>query len=233
MQKIREKMEERTREIQAYVRLLKHIETRLGPHTKRKKRVGDLPAGESFTSMKAASFLMLYNLVESTVKGAVAEIYEEIKRKRCTVYDVSQCLQGQWVDQQFWIAPHEATPTTYRKRTAQILQDAMDKKPLSLAPEKLNIGGNIDADAVRKICRDHGVTLQVYKRAKGGTELDTVKDQRNALAHGTISFVECGRNYTVSDMKRISAECLNFTKGFVRSVDRFIKNGGYRKSSDS
>jgi hypothetical protein len=177
--------------------------------------------------MKATAFLMLYNIIESTIIAAVSELYKVIQHENRSLDAVSAHLQELWIDQRFWIAPHEATPATYRNRASQMLRQTMDGAALAFDPKRLPISGNVDGEAVRDICRKHGCKLLVPPQSRGGAELGTVKDQRNALAHGQRTFVECGQNYTASDIDRISRECFNFLGGFVRSLERFIRKRQY------
>lgn len=227
MKAIRIQLDDRRKEFRAYVRMLAHLEARL-LHTARLKRVGDLPTNETFKSMKATAFLMLYNVIESTVVGVMTELYKVIEQEGCKLPDVSVKLQDLWIDQRFRM-PRDATSATYRKRVAEMLRETMHGKKLVFDPKQLRLGGNIDGDALRDICNKHGCNLLVHQRARGGAELGTVKVQRNDLAHGTKTFVECGQSYGVSDIDRISRECFNFLGNFVSSVRRFVMATGYRR----
>ncbi|HWE97733.1 MAG TPA: MAE_28990/MAE_18760 family HEPN-like nuclease [Tepidisphaeraceae bacterium] len=228
MKNVTDQLEERRQEFSSYLRLLEHLEKRLLRHSEMTRRLGDLPTTDSFKAMKAAGFLMLYNTIEATIIAAVTELYKEIQGNGCALDQVSKHVQDLWIEQRFWIAPEEATPKTYRTRAAEMLRETMDGAALALTPRRLPISGNIDAEAVRRICSKHGCKLVVHRHARGGAELDTVKDQRNALAHGQKTFVECGQNYAASDINRISRECFNFLRGFVRSLEKFIAKAEYR-----
>lgn len=230
MTSIRATLDERKSEFKAYARLLGHLETRLTPRASQ-RRTGDLPTAETFKAMKATAFLMLYNIIEATIVGAMTELYTTIEHRSRKFGDVTDKIQDLWIDQRFWIVPHEATPATYRKRAAQMLREAMAGTTLALDPKRLPLSGNIDARVVRDLCDKHGWELKVDRRAKGGVELGTVKTQRNALAHGEKSFVECGQSYAVSDIARIAAECFRFLGGFIRSVERFESKSAFGRNS--
>jgi hypothetical protein len=229
METVSEKLEERQREFSSYLNLLTHLEVRMLPRAEAKKRTGDLPNSESYKTMKATAFLMLYNIIEATIIGAIAELYSTIEIEGCAFSDVSAKVQEIWIDQRFWIPPDEATPATYQRRAAEMLREIMANTSLSLHAQRLRIGGSIDAAKVRSICHKHGCKLSVHRGSRGGVELSTVKTERNDLAHGTKSFVECGQSYGISDITRISRECFTFLRGFVRSLDAYIAAGKYRK----
>lgn len=227
MTTIKQQLEDRKREFFAYLRLLRHIEGRLLPRAAAKKRVGDLPTADSFKAMKAAAFLMLYNIIEAPIIGAVAEVYKAIALDRCKLIDVSQQIRELWIDQRFWIAPYDATPSTYRNRAAHLLRQTMDGVTLALDARKLSLGGNVDGEIVRNLCTKHGCKLVVHRATRGGAELETVKEQRNDLAHGTKTFAECGQAFGASDIDRIARQCLTFLAGFIRTLDKFVASKGY------
>jgi MAE_28990/MAE_18760-like HEPN len=228
MNTVKEQLAGRRREFQSYLRLLQHLDKRMLPHAAKTKRVGDLPTAESFKAMKATAFLMVYNIIEATIVGAISELYKIIEQEKCSLSDVSSSLQEVWIDQRFWIAPHKSTPATYRSRAAEMLRDMMAGTTLSLSARSTRLGGNIDGDKVRELCDKHGCKLAIHKRARGGAELETVKKQRNALAHGDKTFVECGQSYGIEDINRISKECFSFLGDFVRSLTKFVETGQYR-----
>lgn len=228
MNVVKEQLAERRAEFHSYVRLLEHLEARLLPRASMRKRLGDLPSSDAFKAMKATAFLMLYNIIEATIVRAMADLYKTIEKEGCRLAEVSAKVRDLWIDQKWRIDPYSASPATYRKQAAHILKETMDGTTLVLESRKLPLSGNIDADSVRKLCDRHGVRLSVHPRARGGVELDTVKSQRNDLAHGHRTFVDCGQNYAVSDIGRISRECFNFLNGFLRSLERFGNTQGYR-----
>lgn len=227
MNALRTLLNEHKKEFQSYMRLLAHLEGQVRPSAT--KRAGAVPSTATFKAMKATAFLMLYNVIEATIVGAMAHLYKTIENEQRKLTDVSEKIQDLWISQRFRVPARDATPATYQKRAAQMLRETMRGAILTLDPRDLGVGGNIDADKVRRLCIRHGWSMTAHKNAKGGAELTTVKTQRNALAHGEKTFIECGQGYAVSDIQRISAECFTFLSGFVTSVTRFVDRSGYRR----
>src|SRR5271163_2935452 len=104
MNAVKDHLAERKRELQQYLKLLEHIDHRTLRHAG-KKRVGDLPSADSFKAMKATAFLMIYNIIEATIVGAIAELYKVIENEGCVLPDVSEQVQNIWIEQRFWISP--------------------------------------------------------------------------------------------------------------------------------
>ena len=67
----------------------------------------------------------------------------------------------------------------------------------------------------------------IHHRAKGGVELGTVKEQRNALGHGNVTFTECGRQYAVSDLERIKRQTVVFVRSILKNVKRYLEEDAY------
>jgi hypothetical protein len=93
----------------------------------------------------------------------------------------------------------------------------------------LRFGGNLDAARIREVCDAHGVSHKTDRRTRGGEKLLVVKNRRNALAHGDLSFVECGRDYTVAELKEIKMQSFWYLKAILRNIDRFNTKKTYRK----
>ena len=59
-----------------------------------------------------------------------------------------------------------------------------------------------------------------------------VKEERNNLAHGTISFVECGRNYSIDDLKKIKNETECFLENILEGMKDYYENQLYLKAHE-
>ncbi len=57
--------------------------------------------------------------------------------------------------------------------------------------------------------------------------METVKDRRNDLAHGTLSFAECGRDYTINDLEEIKNQAVTFLKGLLDGMKLYYDERQY------
>ncbi|WP_159017479.1 MAE_28990/MAE_18760 family HEPN-like nuclease [Cognatiluteimonas profundi] len=192
--------------------------------------------GERFPSarpsspiLKACTFLLLYNVIESCVRSALGQTYEEILNDGMRYTATTQKIRDLWLKQQLDVSADSANHQTYITLATKVAGAISDGDVIRLDSRKLPISGNLDSDAVRVLCAKHGVNLKVAKWAKGGVEMTTIKDQRNALAHGLKSFSECGRDYAVKDLERIYKQTQHFLNGFVRSVGKFNAEHRYKQ----
>jgi hypothetical protein len=69
---------------------------------------------------------------------------------------------------------------------------------------------------IRKVCDEYGVSHE------------TVKQKRNAFAHGDLPFVECGRDYTVVQLGEIKHDATIYLRAILRNIDKFTARKTYR-----
>ena len=104
---------------------------------------------------------------------------------------------------------------SYRDKAAEIINAIMRNEPIEMDRKATDISGNLDADKIRQICSDHGITYTIDSACRGGVALEDVKNKRNQLAHGTTSFAECGRYYAIDDLEKIKNETVIFFHIFL------------------
>ena len=94
-------------------------------------------------------------------------------------------------------------------------------------PRKI-FSGNIDAKKVKEVSEKYGFSCQTdYRSTKNGEKLLIVKSQRNALAHGDLSFQDCGQDYTIQDMITIKNEVLNYLDEILNNIEVFLSEQKY------
>ncbi len=64
------------------------------------------------------------------------------------------------------------------------------------------------------------------------SELKTIKDNRNHLAHGELTFEEVGRELSVPQLKNMKEKTFEYMEKVIDSVDAFIKEKRYKKSGE-
>lgn len=178
--------------------------------------------------IRANSLLMLYNLVESTLVTGMEEVYSALKENNITYSQVRREIREIWFNYRFSNAyDRKAHYDTYKKTAEKIITSIMLNEPLILDRKATGISGNLDATSIRDVCKKHGIQFNTPGNCHGGEKLTQVKDQRNQLAHGTLSFVECGRDFTVEDLHVIKEEVENFLFGFIDSIESYYDNKEY------
>ena len=176
--------------------------------------------------MKSNFLLMLYNLVEACIISGMMEIYEDVKNNNCSYNQVIQEIQDIWTK-------HEINeiygPTTqrivYENRIQKIIQTITTSTPLMLSRKALDIDGNLDAKKIRTICDKHKIR---YTLTTKGTSLRLVKDERNSLSHGDVSFSNCARDLTINDLEAIKNEVITFLTNILDGMKFYYDNKQYK-----
>lgn len=178
--------------------------------------------------LKANALMMVYNLVESSMMGGILEIYDQVKTLGLSYNDVRREIRDIWFAFKFnQVYDKTAHYNSYRDKALEIINGIINSDTIELNRKATDISGNLDADAIRQVCRDHGIIFTVDENCRGGVVLTDVKDKRNNLAHGTISFVECGRDYSLDELTKIKNETILFLRGLLNGMKSYYDNQKY------
>jgi hypothetical protein len=222
--------EDRVREVDNYLKWLKELEApdtilvREAKHTHNRLRLD-----ADFIKMLKASFLLvLYNLVEAGISSAIERLYTIMNANNCTYSSIRRELRDLWVSCccKKALDPN-ASWNTYTRVARYMVNTAIDNATLKLERKRVMGGGNLNADRIRRICTDHGISHKAHYRAKGGISLEIVMVKRNSLAHGTESFTECGRNFAVADLARLNRECAIYIRSILGNMRSYCDSSKY------
>lgn len=230
MRAVFDDFEERVDEIDEFLVMLRLIEKPGGSLTYQTNRGERSRAisGNWSTTLKASTFLLLYNLMESALRRGLGVLYERIRADGHTYDELITELRDLWVDQRYrGIAARSASGQTYQSVAQELIARVAKRVTMELDDRRLPVSGNLDAKQVRRVCELHGIPIATHYRAQGGAELENVRKQRNNLAHGNLSFAECGRNYTVDELDKIKRQVVVFMRSILRNIDKYMKAKSY------
>lgn len=170
-------------------------------------------------SLKAQFLIVLYNIVESTVCECLNSIYDSIADDSLLYSDLSDEMRNMWKN--------------YLRRTSHPDKSKPDADLMGMKIHfgslAVNISGSLDIRKVIDVFSKHGCYLDETNREKYSNSFLVVKNKRNNLAHGNISFSECGSNYLVSDLKRFKENILDGMSEVIIRVKKFIDNKSYKR----
>jgi hypothetical protein len=190
---------------------------------------GGLPPTDWGRMLKGAAYLILYNLVEAFVRRGFQEVFESIKNEGLCGIELTKLLREQWIMQKNRkVKAYDGSPKVYMEIANEIVAEIAEKKVAHLSRVHLPFSGNLDADIIREVFRNHGVAHATPPAAKGGQALTTVKKKRNALSHGDESFVECGRALTAKDLSDAKGEIVLFMRSILQNLEQFAVNKSYK-----
>lgn len=213
--------EDRKEEINFYYSIMIEIESTDG-------HIETIDNNRLVKIMKSNLLLMLYNLVEACVVSGMMEIYEDLKNDGCSYNSVISEIQNIWAKNEI---NEIYGPTTeriaYENRVQRIIQNITSESPIILSRDALGVSGNLNAKKIKEICDRHRIRYRLETR---GELLERVKLERNNLAHGDVSFSDCARNLSLSDLETIKNEVFLFIDGILKGMKDYYDGKGYRRS---
>lgn len=177
--------------------------------------------GELAKIMKANGFLLLYNLIEATIRNSISAILNSISTDKLTFKLLSDNLKKLWINQEI---NKTKDISMFKEKVSELSEKILNDKLLEFSNECVNISGNIDAQRIREIAKKFG-----YLEPKDGRGLQTIKDKRNQLAHGEFTFSDIGKNYTSNDLIDYKSEVVTFIENVLNNVETYINAKGYKK----
>lgn len=219
--------EERLQEIEAYLDLLDALERQVqtGP---------PVIGGATITTQQqkilySCVFLQLYNLIEATVTWCVSAVSEAAsERGRWKPGDLTAKLRREWV---------RATARTHIDLNQENRLDcAVELCELLIRSNPVSkftvaIRANWDDQEIETITERIGCELQISKDVLQGIKrhirddkgaLALIRDLRNRLGHGSLSFSECGEGMTVPELRDLKQRTALYLREVVAGFRAYI-----------
>ena len=235
----------RKQEIEEYFNFLKKVEGEY-PYISNYPQTSQVKIDDQLLKvLKANGFLILYNLVESTVLNCVTAIFDEIKLNNLQNHDVSDNIKKYWSKHIYRFDEKISEEKLLRDKFYKIVEKIISNAALEIS-DRLEYGGSIDAKAIRKIADELGLILphQHYREDLHGKVLIDIKKNRNDLAHGKKSFSDIARDITYNGVVTITENgelkiqsfglvhfkdyTIEHLENFIRSVEDYIENENYK-----
>lgn len=221
---------ERSDEVYLYLQLLQQIETasQSGPPRIEGSRT-PIAVGQQ-KILYSSLYLQLYNLVEATVARCIEAVVEAAVRRGATASDLNEAMRSEWV--RSFARTHVDLKAENRLRFAVAMCDhLLGQLPIGIFDLDSGGGGNWDDSEIEKISKRVGVRLQISRAARMAVHkirrdnmgaLKLVKNRRNRLAHGSLSFVDCGDGVTVAELWAVTDAIVSYLHDAIRCFGKYI-----------
>lgn len=235
----------RVAEIEKYFSFLEHIESDYRVLSNYAQTAAFNIDDELCKVLKANGFLLLYNLIESTILNSIIGIFDAVKLENLCYKEVSEQIKKYWFKNTFKYDDKIEKTTLYQK-VYKIMEDILQSTPIEIIKTKIEHAGSLDAKKIREILMDLGVqfTTPHYSIDTHGKVFSKIKTNRNDLAHGKKSFSEIGKDVTFNGVIRINEDdkevieemglshfkkfTIEHLEVFIDAVDAYISSKAFK-----
>lgn len=226
--------QERCNDVLEYLKLLKFMDS---VATNKRKSIESesyqgtiisyIPNRDCQKILRANFYLILYNLVESTLNSVISVVKDTINDERVPLDNLVTRLiylhiSGLYKD------------VTSQKRILEISKDlyrkTANKENVLLEKLNFNTSGSVNYDYFQKVVGSIGcrgkLTIE-ENRVKDA--MKRTKDHRNKLAHGNCSFSVAGSMLTLSQIEEDYQCIYDYLKQSLHNLESFLDHKKYLK----
>ncbi|MGM8141477.1 MAE_28990/MAE_18760 family HEPN-like nuclease [Enterococcus italicus] len=175
--------------------------------------------------LKSNSFIMIYNLVESTIKNTVDYMYNEINRQNISYLNAKDEIKKIWFNYHF--KDNISSIDKLKKVSQTLVDEIIAESDIYLDFEQFKLSGNADWRVIKKSLTDHGMSFSSEKTNPHAGSMRTVKDKRNNLAHGSESFIDSAKDFSENDIKKIATDTFLLLEYVMDEVDKYVEKKKY------
>lgn len=212
---------ERSEEVSKYFIFLQNLQQR------KIKLVEEIPVNNKAqerdnvleSTLKASAYLLLYNLIESTIKNAIEAIFDELQNQGVSFDRIRPELK-------------KIILVNLKRRNPDKILNEIEDRSLDIIKIGFNreelFSGNIDSKLIRETAKKYGFSSQTdYEKTTNGEDLYLVKNNRNDLAHGIKSFAEVGNQKRADELIEIKNKVVQYLKEILTNIQIYIDNQEY------
>jgi len=179
--------------------------------------------------LKANAYLIVYNLIESTVCNAIEDIhtvlksevelcadklniklakkaFKKVNEQTISQANLSNTSVGAFIVKE-WLVNHD-----------NIIRS--NKNPL--------FSGNVDAKKIREVANLYGFSHQTDQVVtRNGRSLVLIKNTRNNLAHGTDSFKDKGQETSIDELRAMKDEVIAYLDQMLTNIEYYLNTQSY------
>jgi hypothetical protein len=195
--------------------------------------------------LRSHCYLLLYNLIESSIRNGVIAIHNEIIFENLTYRDLSPKIKKLWLvsdRSKSFISPNIKKETVARN-LQEIIETILEDQIVSLDESNIPISGNLDSKTINDLINMYGFTGNLGITSQEIDKiLNFVVKIRCDLAHGNVSFCDASTEiiwsmstydpdtsdrvyrYLVDDKEKI----VQYLTHLLQNIDDYIENKKYK-----
>lgn len=199
-------MRKRFKDIELVYRILK----------KESKEGSYLAKVEYQVILKSSILLMLYNAVEGTMSSIMERFFDSIQDEDISLDKMNDTLKNLFYGYHLKTIKEIKDLRKFKKYDEFSIYSVSYKE---MDKQHKFFSGNLDAKEIKKVLKLIGIsTNDAFKESA----LKEIKDKRNALAHGEISFSEASQKYTNRELLGICVKTYFFLKKTIDLCEKAL-----------
>jgi len=220
MDLIKEDLQSRADEISEFLELINFFESTEKITNEQGSTYSIQPSLKN--TLKGKVFLLLYNLIESTMRESISHIHESLEGQEISFNQLRNEFRKEILKRakSEKIGLDTLLNNTTTDISKQILNATFKKSGL--------FSGNIDHKEICKQAKIYGFLINTeYGQTKHGSNLETIKDKRNDLAHGNTSFAEIGNSYSYEELESFTKEVICYLESITTHIANYLNQRDY------
>jgi hypothetical protein len=227
---------ERLGEIDAYLDLLAALEQQVQTGPPRVGAGGPIITATQQRILYSSVYVQLYNLVEATITKCIEAICDAVsKAERWRPSDLSDEFRREWV--RYLARTH--TDLNYENRlnsSLKMCEHLIQSLPVGELQIERGGGGNWNDEEIFRFANRLGCSLTIRQESNSAVKkpfrndcgaLMLIMRLRNDLAHGSVSFGECGAGITVAELRDLRERTAMYLSDVVSSFQAFIESHAF------
>lgn len=187
-----------------------------------------VPKRELQKILRSNCFLLLYNLVESSIRNSILAVYDCVHDESLKFDQLSIRMQEIWLTYQSKQIPE--TEKTVKRWLKELMTEVSIGNEIKLEKETINISGNLDYENIQKIINTYGFFGRItIDKETISNNLDKIKRERNLLAHGNKTFCQSGEIITFTELNTIKDNLIQYLTELLTNIEIYIDTKKYKK----
>jgi hypothetical protein len=184
--------------------------------------------------LKSHCYLLLYNLIESSIRNGITAIHDAISIDGLTYRNLSPKVQKLWLlnDRSKSFIDSNVKKETIAKNLQDAIRSVIDDEIVELDPTNIPISGNLDAKTIKELIDMYGFYGNLGVPAKEIDDiLNFVVKIRCNLAHGNDSFCDASNEIiwnksvsTADSKEKVFRYLIDDKNNVVTYLTRLLKN---------
>ena len=221
--------DERKSEVDVYFNFIKHVGIdRINHKTIKFDAKTNFQTTDDLKKvLKSNCILILYNLIEGVVTKSVEFIIDKINDQQIEYKNLTEGIKYLML----------RTSSKQKRQSFEHMNKDLVEIIDNIFDEIFNVtfdreakkrilggGGDFNDNFIKEISKKLDITFSRTERT-----LSDIKRDRNDLAHGSKSYIECSQNKTFNEIKKQKTKVFNYLNHYVKAVEKFINEDKYKK----